>query len=162
MTAKARDQRQEQGFTLSEILLSISILTVGLLAIASMQISATKGNALSSNLTQATNYAADRIEKLMRSGYGSLVDTDGDGTDQDSDDDGIDDDGENFGLDDATTGTADGTSTYTNEQGNRYNLFWNVAADKPRTKAKTVKVIVTWSERGIRKRTSLDFIKANL
>jgi prepilin-type N-terminal cleavage/methylation domain-containing protein len=154
--------RRENGFTLLEILLTISVLTVGILAIASMQISATKGNALSSNLTEATAYMADRIEKLMCSSYASLTDPDGDGTNQDADDDGVDDNGGDFGLDDATIGTADGAATFTNEQGNKYNLFWNVAVDEPRIGAKTIRVIVAWSERGVQKRTSFDSIKANM
>lgn len=154
--------RKENGFTLLEILLTISVLTVGILAIAAMQISATKGNALSSNLTEATAYAADRIEKLMCSSYASLVDPDGDGINQDADDDGVDDDGGNFGLDDATLGTADGAATFTNEQGNKYNLFWNVAVDEPRTGTKTIRVIVAWSARGVQKSTSLASVKANM
>jgi type IV pilus assembly protein PilV len=156
------DTKKENGVTLLEILLTISILTVGILAVASMQISATGGNALSSHVTEATAYAADRIEKLLGSSYASLVDPDGDGTNQDADDDGVDDDGGNFGLDDATVGTADGVATFTNEQGTKYNLSWNVAVDEPRIGTKTIRVIVVWTARGVQKSISLNSVKADM
>jgi len=37
-----------------------------------------------------------------------------------------------------------------------------VAMDEPVTASKTIRVIVTWTERGKNKRVSLDFVKTNL
>ena len=55
----------EQGFTLLEVIFAISILTIGILAVASMQISAIRGNAFAGGTSEATTWAVDRIEKLM-------------------------------------------------------------------------------------------------
>ena len=53
-----------QGFTLLELIVAISILTVGILAVASMQMASIRGNAFAGGVTEGTNYAADRLEKL--------------------------------------------------------------------------------------------------
>ncbi|MEJ2429108.1 MAG: hypothetical protein P8075_09340, partial [Deltaproteobacteria bacterium] len=77
---------------------------------------------------------------------------------------GVDDDDEgspvdsiaNFGLN-QTGGSADQSQTH-----GRYNIFWNVAINQPRPNSKTVRVIVTWTERKKVKRIALDFVRANL
>ena len=57
--------KREEGFTLLEVMLAISILMVGLLAVASMQVSAIRGNAYASRQTEGTGMALDRMEKLL-------------------------------------------------------------------------------------------------
>lgn len=54
----------KKGFTLIEVLVGLVILAIGLLAIAGMQITSVKGNFFSSNLTQASILAQDRLEIL--------------------------------------------------------------------------------------------------
>lgn len=54
----------KKGFTLVEVLVGLVILAIGLLAIAGMQLSSVKGNSFSSNLTQASVLAQDRLEIL--------------------------------------------------------------------------------------------------
>jgi type IV pilus assembly protein PilV len=44
----------EKGFTLIEVLIGIVILSVGLLGLTGLQVSATRGNFFSKNITQAT------------------------------------------------------------------------------------------------------------
>lgn len=61
----------ERGFTLIEILVAITIFAVGMLAVASMQISGIQGNATANALTGASTWAADRIERLMNLDYDS-------------------------------------------------------------------------------------------
>ena len=61
--------KKENGFTLIEVLIAISILTVGILAVASMQISAIRGNYIASNVTGGTTWAQDKIEYLMTLSY---------------------------------------------------------------------------------------------
>jgi len=56
-------------FTLIEVIVAISILTVGLLAVASMQSSAIRGNHLGYRVTEATTLAQDRMEWLMMQDY---------------------------------------------------------------------------------------------
>ena len=57
----------EKGFTLLEILIAISIFAIGVLAVASMQISAIRGNRLGNEVTQATFLAQDKLEELKNS-----------------------------------------------------------------------------------------------
>lgn len=57
----------EKGFTLIEILIAISIFAIGVLAVASMQISAIRGNRLGNEVTQATFLAQDKLEELKNS-----------------------------------------------------------------------------------------------
>ena len=58
-----------KGFTLTEVLLGFVILAVGILAIAPMQITSTKGGYFSNNVTQATIFAQDKLEYLKNLSY---------------------------------------------------------------------------------------------
>jgi type IV pilus assembly protein PilV len=60
----------KKGFTLIEVLVGLVILAIGLLAIAGMQITSVKGNFFSSNLTQASVLAQDRLELLRSLAWG--------------------------------------------------------------------------------------------
>jgi type IV pilus assembly protein PilV len=55
----------DRGYTLIEIMIAISIFAIGFLAIAYMQITASKNNRTGSEITEAANIATDRIEMLM-------------------------------------------------------------------------------------------------
>jgi len=54
----------KKGFTLIEVLVGLIILAIGLLAIAGMQITSVRGNFFSSNITQASILAQNRLEEL--------------------------------------------------------------------------------------------------
>jgi type IV pilus modification protein PilV len=54
----------KKGFTLIEVLIGLIILAIGILAIAGMQITSIVGTSFSSNLTQASVLAQDRLEFL--------------------------------------------------------------------------------------------------
>jgi type IV pilus assembly protein PilV len=54
----------EKGFSLIEVLISLVFLAIGLLAIASLQVTSVRGNFFSNNLMQATYVAQDRLEFL--------------------------------------------------------------------------------------------------
>ena len=54
----------DKGFTLIEVLIGLIILAVGILAIAGMHVTSTRGNFFSSNLMQASYVAQDRLEFL--------------------------------------------------------------------------------------------------
>jgi type IV pilus assembly protein PilV len=62
-------QGNEKGFTLLEVIIGISVLTFGLLAVASMQVSSIQGNAAAIEVTEAATWAEDQIEKLMALPY---------------------------------------------------------------------------------------------
>jgi len=61
------------GFTLLEVILAMSLLTVGLLAVASLQVSAIKGNAHANHITEATTLAQEKVEDLMATVYSSVT-----------------------------------------------------------------------------------------
>jgi type IV pilus assembly protein PilV len=59
------------GFTLIEVLIGIVILAIGLLGIAGLQVSATRGNFFSNYITQATYSAQAGLEFLENMGLSS-------------------------------------------------------------------------------------------
>ncbi len=62
-------QSREAGFTLLEVIIAISILTVGLLAVASMQTAAIRGNDAAYRVTEGITFAQDRLEYLLALPY---------------------------------------------------------------------------------------------
>jgi prepilin-type N-terminal cleavage/methylation domain-containing protein len=64
-----RSLRGEEGFTLIEVIVAISILTIGLLAVAAMQSSAIRGNNTGYLVTESTTLAQDRLEWLLMQDY---------------------------------------------------------------------------------------------
>lgn len=135
-------ENNESGFTLVEILIAVTILSIGLLAVATMQVSAITGNSVASDLTEGTTLASDKLESLLRmagNNYNdpNLLDTTGDG------DSGLDDTGS-----DADFSTVAG----------KYTIYWNIAIDSPKTYTKTVKVIATWSRGSSVKKVSIQHI----
>jgi type IV pilus assembly protein PilV len=58
-------RKSEQGFSLIEVLIAISILAIGLLAVASMQGSASKNNVLAGSRTEAATLASEQMETLL-------------------------------------------------------------------------------------------------
>lgn len=67
-----------RGFSLIEILISLVILSVSLLAIASLMAMTTRNNASGAQMTEAINLAQDKIEELSVTPSGNLLP----GTDQ--------------------------------------------------------------------------------
>jgi type IV pilus assembly protein PilV len=140
----------EQGFTLVEVIVALAILAFGLLAIATMQATAIKGNSQAMGLTEAATFAQDRLERLMSLPYtdSALNDTDNDGT---------------AGLDDTvdTGGTLTADQSWT-EPGNTYTVYWNVAVNQPVQNVKTVHMIVRWTDRGLRRSATFEFMKSEV
>jgi type IV pilus assembly protein PilV len=55
---------KNEGFSLIEVLIGLIFLAIGLLAIASLQVTSVRGNFFSNNLMQATYAAQDGLELL--------------------------------------------------------------------------------------------------
>jgi type IV pilus assembly protein PilV len=62
--------KSQQGFTLLEVIIAISILAFGLLSVAAMQASALRATAGAYKATEATKRAQDRMELLLSLPYG--------------------------------------------------------------------------------------------
>ncbi len=62
-----------RGFTLVEVMVSLTILAIGLLGVAMMQVSSISGNTFSREMAVATELGQDMIEKLNISTWTSLV-----------------------------------------------------------------------------------------
>jgi len=110
----------QSGFTLLEVLIAISILTVGLLGVAQMQIMGIKGNYFSGNTTTALTLAEEKMEDLLGKSYSDAELTNGNHPDT------------NNPIDE--TGQAGGT----------YSRMWIVTDNTPITDTKTVMVNVSW------------------
>lgn len=63
--SRSRQSRtREHGFTLIEVMVSIVILTVGLLSLAQMMVLAASSNTLSGRLTSSSALAKEQLERL--------------------------------------------------------------------------------------------------
>jgi len=68
-----REMSGENGFTLIEILIAISIFAIGLLAVAALQITAFNGNRLGDEVTKATTLAQTQVEVLKGADFNSAA-----------------------------------------------------------------------------------------
>ena len=142
MTTK---KKRQGGFTILEVLVAISILTVGLLAVASMQVSGMRTNAYARNVTEGMNLAQDKLEELIALPYDDpnnlgLHDVDNDGL---------------LGLGNAMVGTADYSETQ-----DYFTIFWNIAENQPVANSKTIRILVNWQDRGGTKQVVLNYIRS--
>jgi type IV pilus assembly protein PilV len=64
--------RRDDGFTLVETMLTLVILSVGLTALAALQVTAIKANAFSKRLTTATLVAEAALEQLKDTPYAAV------------------------------------------------------------------------------------------
>jgi len=140
--------KNQKGFTLIELLIALVIFAVGILGLATMQTTSIKGNSKGRQISEASNVAADQIEKIMSLDYDApALDDDGNGS------------GANgvAGLDDVTTATADGNAL--SADGN-YQIYWNIAPDHPMSGVKTINVIVDPTGNG--SNVTMEVIKSEL
>ena len=156
------DLVSKAGFTLVEVMVATLVLSIGIGTLYTMHLTAIRANATAYKLTASSNWASDRIERLLALSYDDpdLIDDNGDGTDQDSDNDGIDDVGTdlNFGLDNVGP-QADGRD---NTAPAGYTIVWNIAVDTPVPNSKTIRVIVTSPDRGGTQTVRMTYIKAEV
>ena len=140
-------QYNQNGFTLIEIMITITVLAIGILGVAKMQLSAVNGNSYASGLTEATAFAQNKMEELVSLAYddADLNDDDGDGI---------------SGIDDTTS--SDGFQQGNGATNIQYDIFWNIAVDEPAVNAKHIRVYVQWQQNGATRNVVLDRIKADI
>ena len=137
-------QENQNGFTLIEVLIAMTVFAIGILGVAAMQLAAIKGNSYSSHLSEASTISQDKIEDFISLNYNDPVfnDDDGDGT---------------GGLDD--TNNPDETNQSNGVTGIQYTTVCNIAIDQPIQNTKTIRTITTWTEKGARRTVKMDYIK---
>ena len=147
---------REDGFTLMEVLIAMVIFAVGMLAVATMMITATDSNGNARRLTEANSAAMDKLENLMSLPYthADLQDVNGDG--------------------DGGLNNTGGTADYSEVFGGVYTVNWNVAPldmdgdgdmddnGTGQPDAKTLTVIVSSQNRGTPRSVSVINLLAEL
>jgi len=138
------DKNGQKGFTLIEVLIAMTLLVIGILSVASMQITSLRGNSLAIRVTEAATWAGDAQETLMARAYthADLSDKNANGV---------------AGLDNTDTAgsLADGGPVVHGD----FTVFWNVADNYPIFGCKTIRVLVRRSDLLFMKTTSMDFIR---
>jgi prepilin-type N-terminal cleavage/methylation domain-containing protein len=137
------------GFTLVEAMMVLAIFSIGILTAGSLQTRAVLVNSSAAGSTQASALAAAWMERLIGEDFDAPVlrDRTRDGT---------------AGLNACTSSGADGSHTGSLP----YTVFWNVAQvpksyDPATINYKQVRVIVTWNQRGTRRRLPLDHFRVD-
>jgi len=62
----------ESGFSMLEMLIAMTILAIGLLGVAALQITAINGSAYSMKYNQATVHISDKFEQLKNAAYADV------------------------------------------------------------------------------------------
>ena len=65
-------EERDDGFTLIEIMITLVILSVGLLALAGLQVNAIKGNTNSRRMTTAVFIAEKKLEQIKNTPYTNI------------------------------------------------------------------------------------------
>jgi len=140
----------QKGFTLIEVMIAILLLTIGILATGTMQLSALEGNSHANRITLASTRAGERIETLLAKAY-PLDITHLDPDLRDINRIGL------AGIDDTDIGgnLADGGPVIDGD----LTIFWNVVDNYPINDCKTIRVIVRRSDKGLMKTVAVDYIK---
>ncbi len=127
--------KKEDGFTLIEVLIAITIFAVGLLAVAAMQNSAILMNSSAGKLTNLSTWGMDKIEELSALPYTDpWLETAGNPPGNDS-----------------------AGNTHQEVSGD-YTISWTVIDDNPLTSTKNITVTVT----GRGKTAVISFLKPNV
>lgn len=122
----------QYGFTILELLIAITILTIGLLGVARMQVSAIRGNYMSGNTTAALALAEQKMEDLLHKEYAHADLTEGQH--------------EQTTIDEA------------GQPGGIYHRIWVIQDNVPIPNTKTIVITVRWDHD--RHHVSLSCIKA--
>jgi type IV pilus assembly protein PilV len=125
-------KENDHGFSLIEVLIAMAIFSIGILGVATMQISSVKGNAGARRVTDIATWGSDKIEELMSLPYGAALLSAGIhslGTDLTMTTDGIDN---NY----------DGEIDEAGETG-PLTISWIVTDNTPVNNAKTLSVTMT-------------------
>ena len=142
-----------RGFSLIEVIVAMAVFSVGILAVFSMQITATQGNALARGMTENYNCALDKAEELLALPYGD-ADLNIGVHNVAKNADGIDNDGDGLVDEDDADGETAGSIDLQWE-------VWETVIHGQNIKSVRVSVSSTVN-RNRQKVLNVDFIKANM
>jgi type IV pilus assembly protein PilV len=117
-----KKSQKDQGFTLIEVLIAISIFAIGLLAVATMQISAINVNSTAGQITTRMTWAQDKLEKLIALPYSNHLLED---------------------LGDPPSGTDSEDESHQETSSDDYIISWTVTDNTPVPNTKLITVSVT-------------------
>ncbi len=129
------EMERSDGFTLIEVLISLAIFSIGLLAVASMQLSSAAGNRSARQLGETSAIASAVVEQIMNTPFENVsptipaVNNDGIDNDRDGFTDEPDEEAEFYSVSWAVTDNDvyDGTKTVVvtvRDHSRRYNGKW--------------------------------------
>jgi type IV pilus assembly protein PilV len=73
-TLSKNQKKWNRGFSLIEVVIALSVFSIGILAVASLVISSIDENASARRVTEATALAEDRLERMMALPYENIND----------------------------------------------------------------------------------------
>jgi prepilin-type N-terminal cleavage/methylation domain-containing protein len=130
---------RQKGFTLLEVIIAMAILSIGLLAIGYMQITAIDSNSTGNRITEGTSLAQDKLEELVT-----------------------------IRMTDSDLSSGAHTDPDPNQRHPGYTITWDVT-DNPMgtdgvqiTNGKLIVMTCQWLDGGRQKQTVLSFIKPDL
>lgn len=132
---------RESGFTLIEVLIAILIVTVGLLAVGTMQVSALNGSTSALTQSEAVQWGQAVIDEVLSRPDGSKY--------------------LRAGTHPMTDDPTD-IIPLTSASNRGYTTTWDVVDNSPVSQAKTVTATVSWSGKGMSRRVVLMSVRPQL
>jgi type IV pilus assembly protein PilV len=68
-----KNSMKSKGFTMIEVLVSLVILSVAMLALAALMVQSTKNNSFGGHMTEAATFAQDKLEELKAVSWLTIV-----------------------------------------------------------------------------------------
>jgi type IV pilus assembly protein PilV len=126
--------KNNQGFTMLELLIAIAILAIGLLGLATLQTSSIQGNRDSKEMTTAVFLAEKKMEELKSSPFTASP------------------------INIGTTNDSNNPMNGSGASGGIYNRSWNVQTYMSSANMKQITVTVAWNMAGKNHSVSLDTV----
>lgn len=127
--------KKNEGFTLIELVVAILIFAIGILGVIKLQTTSVINTSFGMRLTNATNLASNRIERIR-----------------------------GLSLDNAEMSLGAHAGPTTTIQGVPFNTAWtvNTTGLGASAQARDVRVVVSWSQKGISHQVQMNFLRSDI